>query len=413
MSLYIREHIELDRLFSFRFISKRGEFMDRKDIEKFRDYSIKNPKEFKEYAAIEFDKPAATWSFDKFFSERHLPLLIETNNEGNKKITVNNGRDFFIIKNIQIRVTEYGVGSVRVSVTLPLSKKTPTYKVVNIIERGINEEEEIGKIAKKIWEDFLGKWNQFLERMERSREHIENKEVIHLSKYLIIFAEDIVTDKNKDICNELMRVDKMIMGDKKELIGISIASYMWPEYSQNFVDKFLQKDVSTTNNELIFVDNPTTFFYFHKGIEKEEYLKYLKDMKLGLELLFIIQNSLKIIDKELRERLTEIRLGLEGSIKFSAKVFVDIPKLLGTLHQKMLVFSSMRDIHTRATITHFRNFIKAVYKNMMIDDLIESIEREISTIEKVATIHFSQITTILMGVLTILIVAIGIIGLLW
>jgi len=394
-------------LFSYRFIDYKGKLIPLDELEKFRYKITKDtPKLINN---IRFDNKKAYYSFfDSFCTEENMPLVISIdlnelpteedthtiNGEISKK---------YMPSEIQIRLSQYGVATVRILFNLHSNRpRTFDKEFLDLILRilKLQAKEYVGNI----WRNFCEIWNKNSEYKISKSKEIDIYLILLLSGIKVKYdnKEIILTELKKDDINISQITRKNI---EKILVGLALSSYLWPKYSEDFIQKFLRSDLSTTKNEFQFVAWRNALIYF-EGEEAElptPYYYYLEDMILGLELLFQIRSSLQlldfIIDKEISQKLVHSTINPLQLIKVRSNY-----KILEYFDRWLLLIAGWKRINRYAVISHFHDFLKFALDAMRIDVWLYTVRDKIDLLKETTRTQSNMIVTINLVLLTLILV---------
>ena len=360
-------------------------------------------------------KKLITLFFDSFCTDENMPLVVSISpnkvNIGKDSENLNGEitEDSVSPMSIQIRLSQYGIATIRV-----FFKLTPDKTKIfdnNFLALLLKDLKHQGKeYANTAWRIFCGIWNKI------SQYQISKHESEHIDIYMVLFSRGIEVRYNdkKIMLADLKRgnknISKNIIEDiKKMLVGLAISSYLWPRYSKDFVKKFIMSDISTTENEFQFIAWRNALIYFEG--EKTElpvtYRNYLYDMLLGLELLFLIRSSLQLldvtVDREISQRLIRSRINLLKLIKFKS-----YHHALEYLDRWLLAITGWRQIDRYAVITHFHDFLKVALQAMRIDIWLNTVSNKISLLRDIVKVQSDKIATMNLIFLTLILVVLTI-----
>ena len=374
------DEIEAYFFLSYGFTDDKGNLIPLDELRKFRDRIISDTPKVVRDKEIGFDNKRTYYSFfDCFCTEENMPLVIaiSPNEVGvEKDASVMNGdisESDILPSDIQIRLSQYGIATIRLLFKLPPDKvKTFDNEFLNFLLTYLRD--SIAKdYANTTGQNFLRIWNKNSE--------YKISELKHIDTYLTLFSKGIsvryeddeisLTDLKKDDTNISQNIRKSI---EKMLVGLAISSYIWPNYSEDFVQKFIISDVSITENEFQFISWRNALIYY-KGKETElpiTYPDYLEDMLLSLELLFIIRSSLQLLDTTIDREISQ-RLVCSGINPLKLLKFRGYYNLLRYFDRWLLLIGGWRMINRYALISHFHDFLKVGLQAMRVEAWLTTI----------------------------------------
>lgn len=389
MTLILRGRALITRIYTYRFVQSNSDFIRRDYLLKWSRLSDSERKRtFGDYS-IRMDTKKARYTYTDYFTANHMPLVLE-------KLVGIDASDINQTEpklgSVQIRLTELGVGSVRITCGILFD----SISVEDVIELTLRPE------TKRMMEDYAERfWTDVLEGVN-SLVGVKTK-LSKLDEYLIFRCSDLVIGETPaiDVSDAFKVRRELSVSDKKQLAGLAIMSYLWSNYDESFVEEYLSKDLSTTNKEFQFIEWRNAFFYHHHDITRIEkpapFFDYLYDLLLGLEILLIFRSSLRSVDQNLETNLRRI----EELFKSRIRGLSILLRELKTMHSQMLAVSFLRDLGKDVLVDHFNRFIIRAYDEMMINTLIAAIENKTGIIERAVTTRFNLLMALLMAVLTI------------
>jgi hypothetical protein len=273
--------------------------------------------------------------------------------------------------------------------------------------RGSSSEEE----AKSIWATFIDRWNKARgETIEEVSDYIDT--------YASVYIKDPkITYKNNDFNvsdvlkgtegNQLPKAQRQII--KKKIIGMSNLSSVWREYSDSYMHAALDKDLSSTSNEIQLIGwGLALFIRDEKGKHPDtsfssDYTDYFRSMVFGLELYLMMRASLQILESRIQEVESEF---FDGQIQLR-----NLLNPLNTLKYQ----SNIRDfdhwiaelkeweyLDRHGLIRHFHDFLQSGYTNLRIESWLNETEEKINHLRKSHDVRSNRISTFNSIFLTIL-----------
>lgn len=197
----------------------------------------------------------------------------------------------------KILLTTYGVCVVRIHSKNINKEKENTDKFIKSI-RELRENQK--NKAKDYFDIFAKHWNNKLNLPTISTNNdIKNKHTTTFVKnpYIIYNGDEYTISSIFENGNN-KKVDAIVSDYhiKKQIVGISMLSRMWREYTENYVDNALNRDLSATTNEfqllnsthsLILRDENGVNENSHSGVKFDD---YFTDMVFGIENYLIIRS---------------------------------------------------------------------------------------------------------------------------
>ena len=406
--------IEVYFFLSYRFIDDKGNLIPLDELKKFRDRIIGDtPKLVRE---IRFDNKKAYYSFfDSFCTEENMPLVISI--APNEVNIINNARVMngevtesdILPSDMQIRLSKYGAATIRVLFKLPPDKaKAFDDDFLYLILKSLKEE-QAPRYANAVWQNFCEIWNKNSEyRLPDELKQIDIYLVLFLSGIKVIYGDKEIklTDLKKDDVNIQQNILKYI---EKMLVGLAISSYLWPKYSNDFVQKFIRSDLSTTENEFQFIAWRNALIYF-EGEETgypTKYREYLYDMLLGLELLFIMRSTLQLLDVTIDKKISQ-GLIYSGINPLKLIKFKEYNNILEYFDRWILLLTGWRRIHRYAMISHFHDFLRFGLEAMRVEIWLATISNKISLLRDTIKVQSDRVSTINLVILTLILVVLTI-----
>lgn len=332
-------------------------------------------------------------------SRRWPPISEHGNNELTRELAV------------EMRITRFGVASVNFHYSVDMNQFGSGDDKLNGFVRWEREHaEECRERAEEIWRDFSKLWNE--------HSHFGVQPVPeYIDDYSILYVDGI-TVKNEDdkfpiteIKQDQSQISAGLEQDiKKRLAGYSIISLQWPEYSPNFLNRLLEKDLSSTNKEFQFVGLDTAFILNNEGNSSESYHSYLMDMVLGLEFLFLIRSSLQLLEELIDEKNEEITSygasavpGLQNPFELLAYY-----KYLETFDRWLVSIKDWKSLDRHAEMTHFLEFLNGGMNEMRLDRHLDAVDEKVSEQRETFQLRADRFQELYIIILTVLLIVLTI-----
>lgn len=369
-----------------------------------------------------FDSRNTHYGYAESFSEENekskeklplvVPLSVEEvadliNEEKDQRVTpvsdtASESEDNRTLANAHIRLTQHGIASIRFHYKVDMDKYSIDTGKVDALanyERECKDASE--ELGEKIWDSLVEAWN------ETSDVTLATDDKSYLDRYTAVFSKDIDIKQGHRADLPLTTIktgtDKLSEENeekvKRQLTGIGFLSTNWPFYSSDFVDEYIESDLAVTETEFQFMDWDSAFFMFYVDTQDEEkweelhdnYRNYLNDMLLGIELLFIIRSSLRLLES-LIDELSDDHINTSYvQNPFRLKSYY---KQLDKLDRWLTSINDWRTIYRYAQISHLHEFLSSGLNEMRIDSWLDTIENRLGHLRDIYRVRSTKLETI-------------------
>lgn len=383
---------------------------------------------------IERDGRETYYSFtDEFVAvEQNFPLVLPVATESNGGPDRTGDERFrslaskapYEVKEVEVRLTGYGIGIVRIEYDLHLENASDLEdvdesddEVDKYIESVQTCRNEADSLAKEVWNEFMELWNDHASFAVDD----QDAEEALVDRYPVIYLRNTkVNMENQDMPlphvkrgehRDTVFDDDTWKEIQRRIIGLAQVSRVWRDYTDEFVANYMETDLSTTYNEYQFVDWQNSVLIYHEGAAGEtSYSDYLRDMVLSLELLFTIQCSLRtlemLIDDRTRRTFPEKPDGWLRSVNpLKLREYYDA---IEDFDRWLMVINDWRKYDRYGYIAHFHDFLKTGFHEMRIDEWLATIDDKLNQMNATYRVRSERLETYNLIVLTVVLVVLTI-----
>lgn len=287
-------------------------------------------------------------------------------------------KDGFRIESVTVRIFEHGGITTRCSFT----------QIADSDNRYINDlvpemrvlREEGQKVMFKAVSEFIDCLNEIYESVDfDSPEGFRS--TFNFDRYEYISLEFEISESNREFdksefLNKEERIDEL-----RELIGVCRMSkpYAWPNHSEEFLYRYMEKDLGNRDDELWFISAQRFVRYFPDS-DVSETSDYVQDILLVLEIMLSLRSSYKNMIEDVRRELGELpssfRRGSENQDDFSEEDIENIQRQLSLISYRLsrTQFPSIVRYHSQGEFAG--KVLTHIEKELQLPQLSEALQVE-------------------------------------